>query len=79
MKNVTITLEEDVALWARIRAAHENTSVSKLVGEMLKKEMQQARNYERAMNRYVSRKPKRLSKSGKYPDRESLHDRENLR
>ncbi len=79
MKNVTITLDEEVALWARIRAAHENSSVSKLVGEMLKKEMQQAQNYERAMNRYVARKPKRLSKSGKYPDRKSLHDRENLR
>jgi hypothetical protein len=79
MKNVTITLDEDVALWARIRAAEENTSVSRLVGEMLKKEMEKAQHYQTARDRYLARNPKRLSKSGKYPDRESLHDRHNLR
>ena len=37
MKNVTITLKEEVARWARIKAAEKNTSVSRLVGEMLKR------------------------------------------
>jgi hypothetical protein len=37
MKNVTITLEEDVAQWARIWAAKNSSSVSRVVGEMLKK------------------------------------------
>jgi hypothetical protein len=36
MKNVTITIEEDVARWARIRAAEEETSLSRRVGEMLR-------------------------------------------
>jgi hypothetical protein len=36
MKNVTITLDEEVARWARIRAAELETSVSRLVGQMLK-------------------------------------------
>jgi hypothetical protein len=36
MKNVTITLDEKVARWARIRAAEEETSLSRLVGEMLR-------------------------------------------
>jgi len=79
MKNVTITLDEDVALWARIRAAQENTSVSRLVGEMLKKEMQGAQDYQSAMSRYITRKPEQLSNSGKYPNRKALHDRQNLR
>jgi len=39
MKNVTITLEEEVARWARIMAAKENTSVSRLVGELLREKM----------------------------------------
>jgi len=40
MRNVTITLEEEVALWIRIEAAKQETSVSRLVGEMLREHMQ---------------------------------------
>jgi len=76
---MTITLESDVARWARIRAAMENTSVSRLVGKMLKEQMLKEQNYEKAMSNYFSRKPQRISKSGKYPRRESLHDRKSLR
>ena len=36
LRNVTVTLEEDVAQWARIEAARRDTSVSKLLGELLK-------------------------------------------
>ena len=32
LKNMTITVSEEAALWARRKAADENTSVSKLVG-----------------------------------------------
>lgn len=36
MRNVTITLDEEVARWVRIEAAKRETSVSRLVGEMLR-------------------------------------------
>ena len=36
LRNVTVTLEEDVARWARIEAARRDTSVSRLLGELLK-------------------------------------------
>jgi len=76
MKNVTITLEEEVALWARVRAAERDTSVSRLVGEMLREKMLGERSYQAAMQQYLSRQPKRLKRSGtKYPGREELHDR----
>lgn len=39
LRNVTVTLEEDVAQWARIEAARRDTSVSRLLGEMLKERM----------------------------------------
>ncbi len=39
LRNVTVTLEEDVAKWARIEAARRDTSVSRLLGEMLKEKM----------------------------------------
>ena len=39
LRNVTVTLEEDVAQWARIEAARRDTSVSRLLGELLKEHM----------------------------------------
>ena len=80
MKNVTITLEEEVARWARIRAAEQNTSVSRLVGEMLREHMQRESDYEAAMRRFLARKPVAMRKPGEpLPTREELHDRKNLR
>lgn len=49
MKNVTVTMEDGVAEWARLEAARRNTSVSRLVGEMLAEKMRQDDAYERAM------------------------------
>jgi hypothetical protein len=39
LRNVTVTLEEDVAKWARIEAARRDTSVSQLLGALLKERM----------------------------------------
>jgi hypothetical protein len=49
MKNVTITMEDGVADWARMEAARRNTSVSRLVGELLAEKMRHDDAYERAM------------------------------
>jgi hypothetical protein len=49
MKNVTVSMEDSVADWARMEAARRNTSVSKLVGEMLAEKMRLDRSYETAM------------------------------
>ena len=49
MKNVTITMEDSVAEWARIEAARLNTSVSRLLGELLAEKMRHDDTYERAM------------------------------
>jgi hypothetical protein len=74
MKNVTITLEEEVARWARITAAERDTSVSRLVGEMLKEHMAGEKRYDTARRRYLSRKAAPLS-SARYPRRGDLHER----
>lgn len=39
LRNVTVTLEEDVAQWARIEAARRDTSVSRLLGALLRERM----------------------------------------
>jgi hypothetical protein len=49
MKNVTVTMDDSVADWARMEAARRNTSVSRLVGEMLAEKMRHDDAYERAM------------------------------
>ena len=76
MKNVTITMDEEVARWARIKAAEQDTSVSRLVGEMLREKMMNEQAYHSSMERYLSRKPSRVSLPGtSYPMREETHER----
>ena len=48
MKNVTITLDEEVAHWARRKAADQDISVSKLIARMLDREMRASDQYWRA-------------------------------
>lgn len=49
---MTITVTEEVAKWARMKAAEQNTSVSKLVGKMLEREMREKAAYWAAFERW---------------------------
>ena len=55
MKNVTITLDEETANWARVYAAQNDMSVSRLVGEMLARRMQEVSEYDRAKRAWLFR------------------------
>ena len=79
MKNLTIVVDEEVARWARIWAAEQDTSVSRLVGDLLRERMLEERGYEAAKSHYLAQKPVALKKSGHYPSREETHDRARLR
>jgi hypothetical protein len=80
MKNVTITVHEEVARWARIEAAKRETSVSRLVGEMLAEKMKAETAYEASMDLFLAIQPTALSKPGEsYPRRNELYDRTGLR
>jgi hypothetical protein len=78
MPNMTITADEEVLRWARVKAAEENTSVARLVGDLLKQRMQAERGYRAAKRRFLGETPRILS-SGPYPSRDELHDRSGLR
>ena len=52
MKNVTITMEDAVADWVRIEAAKRNSSVSRMLGEMVSEKMRHNDAYERAMHEW---------------------------
>ena len=76
LRNVTITLDEDVARWARIRAAERDTSVSRLVGELLRERMAAEQGYDAAMQEYLARPARKLRKSAaRYPRRADLYGR----
>lgn len=75
MKNVTVSMDEGVAEWARLEAARRNTSVSRLVGELLAEKMRHDDEYERAMNDWLARKRKYKSNGRAYPSREAVYDR----
>jgi hypothetical protein len=73
---VTVTLDEDVARWARIRAAERDTSLSRLLGDLLREKMLQDQSYETAMREYLARPPRKLKKpAARYPCRHDLHER----
>lgn len=80
MRNVTISLDEETARWARIEAARRDTSVSRLVADLLREYMRVERGYDEAMGEFLARAARPLkSRRAHYPNRVALHDRAGLR
>ena len=75
-RNVTISLNADVARWARIKAAENDTSVSRMLAEQLEQQMARDTEYEQAQSRFLSKGGRRLRQdTSSYPKRDSLHER----
>jgi hypothetical protein len=80
MKNITITLDADTAKWVRIKAAEQNMSVSRFVGDLLQHQMKDRLEYQRAMERFLAKPPLKLGDPDEpLPKREELYDRPRLR
>jgi len=80
MKNVTVTLQEETALWLRVRAAEANRSVSSWLAEVVEGMKRREHDYRVAMARALARKPRKMAwVDGRKPTREALHDRAGLR
>jgi len=60
MKNVTIKLEDDVARWSRVWAAEHNTSVSRILGDLLKRMKSEKTGYVQTMQQFLSVEPRPL-------------------
>jgi hypothetical protein len=78
LRNVTLTLEESVARWAREEAARQDISASKFLAKILIERMKENDAYEAAQKSALARKPF-LKSDGRYLTREEVHDRTNLR
>jgi hypothetical protein len=76
MRNVTVTMDDDVARWVRVEAAKRGISVSRLLGDYVASMMRAEAGYEAAQADFLSRGPRRLRPDGqRLPTREELHER----
>jgi hypothetical protein len=75
LKNMTITVSEEAARWARKKAAEENTSVSKLVGRMLEDQMRRTDEYWKAYERWKKIGPIKGFDASKRLSREQVNER----
>ena len=75
MRNVTITMDDAVADWARMEAARRNTSVSRLVGEMLAEKMRRTDAYQRGMQDWQNKDRRWVSDGSAYPRRAVASER----
>jgi len=75
MKNVTIKLDNDVAHWSRVWAAEHDTSVSQILGDLLKQMKREKTGYSKAMQQFLGVSAQPLKTNGDYPSRDDLHER----
>ena len=74
-----VTVEPEVARWARVKAARADISLSHLIGGILKQRMVEERTYEASKQRFLSVRSRVLSDGSPCPGRDELHDRPGLR
>ena len=76
VKNVTVSMDEETARWARVEAACNDMSVSRFVGLVLRERMASSEDFERAQRSYLSRRAQRLgSGDGHLARRDEIHRR----
>jgi plasmid stability protein len=76
VKNVTITLPDELAHRAKVFAAEHNTSVSRYVGALLAERLEAEQGYRDALAKWRTRKPLVLNEGRlPYPSRDSLYER----
>jgi hypothetical protein len=80
LRNLTVTLDEETFARARVRAAERNLSLSRFIGELLRRELRHDDEYESAYRTWRAARSFALKgPAERYPKREDLHDRALLR
>lgn len=80
MKNITITMPDELARRVRILAAEADTSMSQFLCRLVEEKTEAQGRYGAAMKSYLTRKRGGIrSTGGPLPSRESLHDRDAFR
>jgi hypothetical protein len=80
VKNITVTLDERMAIWLRQSAAQRGVSVSRFLGDLVHERMREAREYNEAMRQFLAEKPFFSGWiDGRRPTREEIYDRARAR
>jgi predicted transcriptional regulator len=80
MKNITISMPDDLARKVRVLAAKADTSMSQYLCQLAAEKTAADDAYAAAMERFLSRSRGGLNLAGqKLPTREEIHDRDALR
>lgn len=80
MKNVTISMDETVAAWARIEAAKAGKSLSRFVGDVLAAQIEQKSSQSDVLNRILAYPKLDLTdENGNAPTRNEVYDDKILR
>lgn len=75
MKNVTLTLDDDVVKRARVEAAKQGKSLSRFVSDLVAQRVGRALTQKEAMDRFLARPLLDLTdENGKAPSRDELHE-----
>ncbi|HXU40821.1 MAG TPA: ribbon-helix-helix protein, CopG family [Burkholderiales bacterium] len=80
MRNITITLDKETAAQVKVRAAERGMSLSRYIGEMLRRELRSGDVYDAAYRSWRAGKAFPLAGAAQpYPKREEAYDRPGLR
>jgi hypothetical protein len=72
---VTIRISDEAAVWVRRKAAEENTSPSRLISEMIERQMRLTDDYRRAFEHWKSNRPLAACGAARRMTREQAHER----
>ena len=75
MKNVTLTLDDDIVRRARVEAAKQGKSLSRFVSDLVAQRVGRALSQKEAMDRFLAGPPLHiLDENGKAPPRDEHHE-----
>ena len=75
MRNVTLSLPEDVALWVRLKAAQDDTSVSSFLSSLLQERMRDEETFDTAYRQWRRSRPIAGINAAKRMSRDEVHER----
>ena len=79
MKNVTVTMAEDALEWVRIKAARDNESISRYLGQLVEQARARDGVYERSMRAALKFQPLAFPENTRYLSRDEANGRADIR
>ncbi len=79
MKSVSVTMAEDALEWVRVKAARDNTSISRYLGQLVEQARARDGIYERSMRAALKFRPLAFPKNTRYLSRDEANGRAGIR